>query len=64
LYATSIADEIKAVKTAVENRLDMGDAIQYIAALSIKADAIISFDKDFGYLKIPRKEPSQIIQAI
>ncbi len=31
----------------------MDDAIQYYAALSIKAEAIISFDKDFDGLKNP-----------
>jgi len=37
LCAMLIVDEIKDVKTAVGNGLDMDDAIQYIAALSINA---------------------------
>ena len=61
VYTTSIADEIKAVKAAEENGLDIDDAIQYTAALSINADSIISFDKDLDNLKVPRKEPAQII---
>ena len=32
------------------------------AALSINAKAIISFDKHFDNLKIPRKEPKDIIE--
>lgn len=40
----------------------MDDAIQYSSALSIKAKAIISFDKDFEGLKIPRREPKDIIK--
>ena len=61
VYVTSIFDEVKAIKIAKENNLDMDDAIQYTAALSINANAIVSFDKDLDNLKIPRKEPKQII---
>lgn len=62
VYVTSIAEELKAIKIAEETNLDMDDAIQYSSALSIKAKAIISFDKDFEGLKIPRKEPKDIIK--
>jgi len=62
VYVTTIADEVKAVKIAEETILDMDDAIQYSSALSIKAGAIISFDKDFEGLKIPRKEPKDVIK--
>lgn len=61
VYITSIFDEVRAIEIAKENSLDMDDAIQYTAALSINANAIVSFDKDFDNLKIPRKEPRQII---
>jgi len=64
VYTTSLADETRAVKTSKESKLDMDDAIQYAAALSIDADAIISFDRDLDGLKVPRKEPIQIIRAI
>ena len=63
-YTTSIADETKAVKVAKKSKLDIDDAIQYAAALSINADAIISFDRDLDGLKVPRKEPIQTITAV
>jgi len=62
VYTTSIFDEINAVEVAEKNSLDMDDAIQYVAALSINADAIVSFDRDFDNLKIPRKEPKQLLK--
>ena len=60
IYITSTADEAKAVDLAIEHGLDMDDAIQYSAALTLKVEAIISFDKHFDGLKIPRKEPAEI----
>ncbi len=57
IYQTTIADEIKAAEIAVNRNLDLDDAIQYSAALSVNAEAIVSFDKHFNNLKIPRKEP-------
>ena len=59
LYHASITDHLNAVETALQNKLDMDDAIQYSAALSIKAEAIVSFDKHFNNLKTPRLEPHQ-----
>ena len=60
VHHTNITDEIKATQTAIQNKLDMDDAIQYATALTTNAEAIISFDKHFNNLKIPRKEPHQI----
>ena len=61
IYTTSLSDEIKAVELALKQKLDMDDAIQYAAALSLNAESIISFDKHFDGLKIPRKEPVELI---
>ena len=61
IYMTSLIDEIKAIELAEETGLDIDDAILYAVALSIEAYAILSFDKDFDNLKVPRKEPMQII---
>ncbi len=63
IYTTSIAEEVKAIEIAEEKGLDMDDAIQYSTALSVKVDAIISFDKDFNGLEIPRKEPKDILDS-
>ena len=58
VYHTNIADEIRAIELTGEISLDMDDAIQYASALSTNAEAIVSFDKHFNGLKIPRMEPS------
>ena len=58
VYHTNIADEIRAIELTDEISLDMDDAIQYASALSTNAEAIVSFDKHFNGLKIPRTEPS------
>ncbi|MFQ6087014.1 MAG: type II toxin-antitoxin system VapC family toxin [Candidatus Bathyarchaeia archaeon] len=60
IYPTTIAEEVKATEIASEQNLDMDDAIQYSSALSVEAEAIMSFDKHFDGLKIPRLEPINI----
>lgn len=62
VYTTSVADEVNAVESAEESKLDVDDAIQYGTALSVNADAIISFDKHFDNLEVQRKEPAQIVE--
>jgi predicted nucleic acid-binding protein len=59
IYHTTITDEINAVETALLQKLDMDDAIQYSTALTMQAEAIVSFDKHFNSLKIPRIDPGQ-----
>ena len=59
LYHASITDHLNAVEIALQQKLDMDDAIQYSAALSLKAEAIVSFDKHFNNLRTPRWEPQQ-----
>jgi predicted nucleic acid-binding protein len=61
VYPTDLTSEIKATELATQNKLDMDDAIQYSIALDTNVEAIVSFDKHFNSLKIPRKEPHQII---
>ena len=51
---------MKAVDLAAECGLDMDDAIQYSSALSVKTDAIISFDRHFDRLEIQRLEPMDV----
>jgi predicted nucleic acid-binding protein len=60
VHNTNIIDEIKAIQIAIQNQLDMDDAVQYTIALNTNAEAIISFDKHFNNLKTPRKEPHQM----
>jgi predicted nucleic acid-binding protein len=61
VHQTSIAEEVRAVELTEEKKLDMDDAVQYAVALSIGAEAIVSFDRDFNNLEIPRVEPADII---
>ncbi|MGD0996182.1 MAG: PIN domain-containing protein [Candidatus Bathyarchaeia archaeon] len=60
IYPTDLTNEIKATELATQNKLDMDDTIQYAIALDTNVEAIVSFDKHFNNLKIPRKEPHQI----
>lgn len=60
VYPTDLTSEIKATELAAQNKLDMDDAIQYAIALDANVEAIVSFDKHFNNLNIPRKEPHQL----
>lgn len=57
IHHTTLRDEIRAVEIAGEKGLDMDDAIQFSSALTVKAEAIISYDKHFDGLEMPRIEP-------
>jgi predicted nucleic acid-binding protein len=57
VYRTSLTDEINAVDIALTQKLDMDDALQYSTARALNVEAIISFDRHFNNLDIPRKEP-------
>jgi predicted nucleic acid-binding protein len=59
VHTTELTDEIKAIDTSYKVKLDLDDAIQYHAASKLKAKAIVSFDKHFNRLEIPRLEPAQ-----
>ena len=60
IYHTSLADYVSAADVALKEGLDMDDAIQYVAAVSIGVAAVVSFDKHFDNLKVPRKMPAQV----
>ncbi len=61
IYPTDLTSEIKATDLASQDKLDMDDAIQYAVALDANVEAIVSFDKHFNKLELPRKEPHQRI---
>lgn len=61
IHITTLSDEVRAVELATKHGLDMDDAVQYSTALSSGVDAIISFDKHFDNLEIPRKEPADLL---
>ena len=57
IYHITLTNEINAAEIALNQNLDMDDAIQYSTALALNVEAIVSLDKHFNNLKIPRKEP-------
>jgi len=59
---TSLSDEVEAVEIALNQHLDIDDSIQYWTALSLNVEAIISFDKHFNNLKIPREDPKSALE--
>lgn len=61
IYTTSLYTELSAINLSMEYGLDMDDAIQYSSALSVNADGLVSFDKHFDGLKIPRMEPRDLV---
>ena len=61
IYTTTISEELKAIDLAEGKGLDMDDAIQYSSALSLGARGIVSFDRDFDGLDLPRLEPHDLI---
>ena len=61
VFFTSLSTEIKAIEHAIGKGLDMDDAIQYSAALSTNTECIVSYDKHFDGLEIPRKTPEMLI---
>lgn len=61
-FFTGLSTEVRAVEHALDKGLDMDDAIQYAAALSANVECIVSYDKHFDGLEIPRKTPETLIQ--
>jgi len=60
IFFTNPMIEIKAVEIASNKDLDMDDAIQYAAALSAKVECIVTYNKYFDGLEIPRKTPETL----
>jgi len=57
VYITTISDEIAASILMGKIKRDFDDTLQYYVAKKLGVEAIVSFDKHFGGLDIPRKEP-------
>jgi len=47
-----------------EKKLDFDDCLQYYVAKKLGAEAIVSFDKHFNGLDIPRKEPEEVLSKL
>ncbi|MGQ4892014.1 MAG: type II toxin-antitoxin system VapC family toxin [Candidatus Njordarchaeia archaeon] len=61
IYSLSLMDKINVVRVVKEKGLDVDDAIQYAVGLALKVKGIISFDKHFDNLEIPRLEPRNLL---
>lgn len=57
VYETGTEDEIAASILMKKMKLDFDDALQYYVAKKLGVEAIISYDKHFEKVDIPRREP-------
>lgn len=60
LHDTGIQEESSAAMMAKLVGLDFDDALQYYVAKRLGAEAIVSYDKHFDGLDIPRVEPDHV----
>lgn len=63
VYRNTLRDMLDALEIRTKKGLDTDDSIQYSAARSLKVEAIISFDRHFEGLEIPRMEPAEITRS-
>jgi predicted nucleic acid-binding protein len=61
VYDSSIIDELSIAILSEKISRDFDDTMQYFVAEKIGAEAIVSFDRHFDGLPIPRIEPAQIL---
>lgn len=54
---TSTVEEREVAELARKVRMDFDDALQYYVAKKLGAEAIVSFDRHFDGLDLPRAEP-------
>jgi predicted nucleic acid-binding protein len=60
IYAAMLSGKVKAVDISLKNNLDIDDSIQYSAALTLDVQGIVSFDRHFDGLEIPRIDPEKL----
>ncbi|MGI0084843.1 MAG: type II toxin-antitoxin system VapC family toxin, partial [Nitrososphaerales archaeon] len=58
---SEVSDEISTAILSQKIGRDFDDALQYFVAMKIGAEAIVSFDRHFDNLDIPRLEPSEVL---
>lgn len=62
IYYTGISEEISIAMLMERMGLNFDDALQYYVAKRLGAETIVSFDKHFDNLDVPRVEPSQVVK--
>lgn len=61
VYNTTLEDEMAASMLMDRIGLDFDDSLQYYVAKKLGVEAIVSFDKHFDIVDIPRKEPKDFL---
>lgn len=64
VHDTTISDEVAVTVLMKKINLDFDDCLQYFVAKKIGAEAIVSFDRHFDDLDVPRHEPKDIMSRI
>ena len=62
IYYTGISEEISAAMLTERMELNFDDALQYYVAKRLGAEVIVSFDRHFDNLDVPRVEPQQFVK--
>ena len=61
VYNTTLEDEMAASMLMDRIGLGFDDSLQYYVAKKLGVEAIVSFDKHFDIVDIPRKEPKDFL---
>jgi predicted nucleic acid-binding protein len=61
VYDTSTAEEVEAATLGGEIGRDFDDALQYHVARKLRVESIVSFDRHFDGLDVPRAEPEEVL---
>jgi len=62
VFETGVADEMSAAMLTKRKSLDFDDALQYFVAKRLGVEAIVSYDRHFDKLDVPRTEPSTLVK--
>ena len=63
LHDTDLSDETAASLLSETLHRDFDDSLQYYLAKKLGVDCIVSFDRHFDGLDIPRAEPSELLRS-
>ena len=64
VYDTTLTDEQTIAILSAKIKLDLDDSVQYFVAKRTNSTSIVSFDRHFDGLDVPRREPFQILEDL
>ena len=64
IYDSDISDETAAGLMAEKIGRDFDDSLQYYVAKKLGAESIVSFDRHFDDLDVPRLEPASVLGRV